>query len=181
MMDFQATLYLVTGLRFALPFMSDEAEGDRAKLMDRLREEFPSVSIVPANYEDSVDLKQVATPKLMLVGHSFGGDRCIEWIGNAPDRRVDSLFLLDPVPDDSHVSERHSADFRFEIPVNVVSATCYRRSQGFWWPFSKSINANRAGLIEYLVDEGHGAFYRNEAVVAGIRASLAGLISLASV
>jgi pimeloyl-ACP methyl ester carboxylesterase len=175
-MNAQATLYLVNGLRLAWPFMGDQAENDRARLMEQLRAEFPSVLIFPASYKDLVDLNLVATPKLMLVGHSFGGDRCLTWIENAPHRKVDSLFLLDPVPDDSHVSRRYSADYQFEIPGNVVNATCYRRSQRLRWPFSKSINANRAGLVEYLVEEGHGTFYRNAAVIEGIRASLATLM-----
>jgi pimeloyl-ACP methyl ester carboxylesterase len=163
-----ATVYLVTGLRFAPQGQPDEAETYRDQLADKLAADYPSISFQRRTHKDNEDLTAVHDGKLMLVGHSFGGDACIRWIENAPDRTIDVLLLLDPVPDDSHMLRRWNPFYHFSMPMNVKQGICYS-APGPSYPLSKTIRADRPGLENYNLSEGHGAFFANATIEKAIR------------
>jgi pimeloyl-ACP methyl ester carboxylesterase len=176
-MPMPVALILVTGLEFKLfGIVPDESRQDSARLEAQLLSQFPLLQTRLLTWKDDLDLRTVQTPRLMLVGHSFGGDRCLTWIGRSPARIVDRLMLLDPVPDDSHRDRRIDPDYDFPIPANVKRAVCYRRTRMRELPpFSKSIVCDDPSRVEIPLDEWHGGFYRNKTVADEICAQVRGL------
>lgn len=81
------------------------------------------------------------TGPLVIIGHSFGGDKAVEVAAGFmldSDRKVDSLVLYDPV-------NRHEAGIPntkgYTIPNNVNSAVCYFRDPCNEAPFSGKITS----------------------------------------
>src|SRR5262245_15018489 len=128
------TLLMITGLEIHwLLILPDRGQVDRDRLAAKLTRDFDSLLCMPGRWNDPpFDLLRIPTPKLMLVGHSFGGDTCLSLIHNSPGRRIDSLVLLDPVPnnnrpDASHL--QHDRNFKFVIPANVDNCISFRRTR----------------------------------------------------
>ena len=94
-------------------------------------------------------------PPALLIGHSFGGDRCVELahdLGRA-GHAVGHLLLLDPVP------RRGWGAFdtqSFVLPGNVASAACFLRRRTWGMPpFSHPIRHADCPHVNRRLGLGH--------------------------
>lgn len=85
--------------------------------------------LIPGVTEDSRVYKLLKPgQKIVLVGHSFGGDKVVELCSSYKSKgiQIEELILLDPVPR-SHAGFLNVLDY--QIPTNVKHTTCiYRRA-----------------------------------------------------
>ncbi len=85
--------------------------------------------LLPGVTEDSRFYKLLKPgQKIILVGHSFGGDKCVELCNAYKSKglQIEELILLDPVPR-THAGFLNILDYK--IPSNVKKTTCiYRRA-----------------------------------------------------
>lgn len=178
----QTTLITITGLAFPNA-RSDKCIKDRNALEKLLRDEYPSIHCIRLRWQQAdFDLSGLATENLMLVGHSFGGDTCLTLIDRFPGVTIDSLVLLDPVPNDHrpHASrDRRNPKFKFAIPTNVKRCVAYRRT---FFPdlitHPKFVEAELGRVEQREIDARHADFWTNRETQSEIRSELTRLTRL---
>lgn len=183
-MTVQSTLITITGLAFPNE-RSDKCIKDRNALEELLQDEYPSIHCIRLRWQqDDFDLNGLMTENLMLVGHSFGGDTCLTLIDRFPRVTIDSLVLLDPVPNDHrpHASrDRRNAKFKFSIPTNVKRCVAYRRT---FFPdlitHPKFVVAELGRVEQREIDARHADFWTNRETQTEIRSELTRLTRLPS-
>ncbi len=158
------TIILVTGLN-----PSEQARRSRDELATILRALPGTPQVILKQETDEVDLSQIQSDKLVLIGHSFGGDQCVNWIKRAPARPIDVLYLLDPVPKDGG---RRWLGGTMEVPANVLWAKCFHRDGFFHWPFSKPIKVDRPELTDTPINIGHDDFFANPVIRSDIETKI---------
>ena len=170
------TVFMMTGILFPNAQGHDQSQDDRNALIARLRGEpqYSDVVFVPAAWNDPhFDLDTITTPRLMLVGHSFGGYTSLGW-AQGIRRSIDKMLLLDPVDPKGYWTWFPP----FDVPTTVASADCYVRFGPFLGPISRPIRANRAGLANHDVWVAHQDFYRDSGIIAQIEAAIQSLLSV---
>jgi pimeloyl-ACP methyl ester carboxylesterase len=174
-----ATVFMMTGKLFPDPKTGhDQSQDDRNALITRLRgdQQYRDVVFLPAAWDDPrFDLDTITTPKLMLVGHSYGGYSSLQW-ANGITRHVDKMLLLDPVDPNGFLIWFPP----FDVPATVTSADCYVRFGPFLGPICRHIRANRAGLANHDVWIAHQDFYRDDGIISKIEQAIQDLLAARS-
>jgi len=124
---------------------------------DTIRRLHPGQRVITRAWND--DDGVVATIRghagpVLLVGHSFGGSKSIEFAA-AAGRPIDHLLLLDPVPYRDW-GIRHGGKY-FVIPDAVRDAVCFYRPAGAW-PISYPIVNPSSPAVNRERPLGHAAF-----------------------
>jgi pimeloyl-ACP methyl ester carboxylesterase len=109
----------------------------------------------------------------IYIGHSFGGDRCLELIRNWPLFPVQLLVLIDPVKKGWMWPWNWFwlPMVHFVIPGNVRRAICFKIKNGFLPP-SSSIRNTKPAFYNRIIEASHGDAPRNQDVVDYLVANL---------
>jgi hypothetical protein len=149
-----------------------KAIADRKALADRLRAASDQITTLLLAHDGELDLGSLQSDAIAMVGHSFGGDQCVEWAKASPQSVVAISFLLDPVPKQGW---RRYVTRTIGIPDNMPIVTCFHREGWFVWPFSKAIDVVRPGLTNFPVDIGHNDFFGNADIVSAVSTAIVDL------
>lgn len=146
-------------------------EGDALgfkKLANLIESSYPGTKVIileydQKNYEEIIRLC-LLYDKLLICGHSFGGDRAF-WLSNRlnnHDKEIDYLFLLDPViMNQSGLFPAFSKPY-YMIPNNVKFAECFYANT--WYPASKSIKNENEFYENHELNIMHDKFPSNKLI-----------------
>jgi len=132
----------------------------------------PHWSVIFQQYDDSAEelISQFNPNKLVLVGHSFGGDKSVKLASNLR-RNVDYMMLLDPVPQNG-LGWFNFSDFR--VSGNVLLTDCYYRN-AFWPPWSCKVRYCENACNNYKRSWGHNEFCQNAEIEQKLTTKISGL------